>query len=227
MSTYPAEDGVVLRHEVVGNTGTAGSGVFSANDLGRTATHEVGHWLNLRHIWGDDYCGNDFVDDTPEAEEANYGCFNFPHNDFNGCGSDSAGEMFMNYMDYVDDGCMNIFTYGQAERMWAAIDGPRSGLKTSKGCEAVQPLGISNNVEIKTRIFPNPATDHINVSFNKSLDLAKISITDLTGRQIYSGAEIEINGQNTTLSIEQYPRGVYLLSVESKGITTTQKFIVQ
>ena len=77
-------------------------------NLGRTGTHEVGHWLNLRHIWGDGACGaDDFVADTPESDGANYGCAL-------GHVSCNTTDMVQNYMDYSDDGCMNLFTAGQA-----------------------------------------------------------------------------------------------------------------
>ncbi len=78
---------------------------------GRTATHEVGHWINLRHIWGDGACSaSDYVDDTPSASAANYGCPSHPHN------TCSSNDMFMNYMDYVDDACMYMFSEGQKTR---------------------------------------------------------------------------------------------------------------
>jgi hypothetical protein len=106
-------DGVVLRHDCTGSIGTA-----AANGrLGRTITHEVGHWLGLRHIWGDAECGSDGVDTTPIAFGPNYGvCWNdYPYN-LTSCGRDSldtSGEMFNNYMDYVDDQCMSMFTKGR------------------------------------------------------------------------------------------------------------------
>ena len=96
----------------------------------RTATHEVGHWLNLRHIWGDGPCGaDDFVADTPESDGSNFGC---------DLGSVSCGseDMVQNYMDYSDDGCMNVFSQGQGDRMQAlfAPGGTRAGILTSNGC---------------------------------------------------------------------------------------------
>ncbi len=107
--TQPETDGVVIRTTSFGRTGN----VDDPFDEGRTATHEVGHWLNLRHIWGDANCGNDFVGDTPTQDSPNVDCPSHPHSS---CGSN---DMFMNYMDYVDDDCMNIFTQGQATRMQA------------------------------------------------------------------------------------------------------------
>ncbi|MDZ4679617.1 MAG: fibronectin type III domain-containing protein [Saprospiraceae bacterium] len=100
---------------------------------GRTATHEVGHWLNLRHIWGDATCGNDLVDDTPVHNTSNTGCPNFPH--LSTC-TGTPVEMTMNYMDYTFDACMYMFTAGQKTRMQAvmAIGGSRFSLTTSPGC---------------------------------------------------------------------------------------------
>ena len=102
-------------------------------DRGRTATHEVGHWLNLRHIWGDANCGSDLVSDTPTQQTDNGGCPSFPHVT---CSNGSNGDMFMNYMDYTNDACMNIFTLGQKSRMQALFGtgGSRVGLVSSLGC---------------------------------------------------------------------------------------------
>lgn len=123
-----ATDGVVINYTAFGTTGTA----QSPFNKGRTATHEVGHWLNLRHIWGDATCGNDYVSDTPVHNTSNYGCPSHPKS--NSCGTNA--ELFMNYMDYTDDACMYMFTSGQKSRMQAlfASGGARASLKTSNGC---------------------------------------------------------------------------------------------
>ena len=104
---------------------------MSPYNKGRTATHEIGHWLNLRHIWGDATCGNDQVSDTPTHNGYNGGCPAYPH--YSTC-SGSPVEMTMNYMDYTDDACMYMFSTGQAARMQAALAGPRVSLTTSNGC---------------------------------------------------------------------------------------------
>jgi hypothetical protein len=123
-----ATDGVVINSTAFGTTGTA----TAPFNKGRTATHEVGHWLNLRHIWGDATCGNDFVTDTPVHNTSNYGCPSHPKT--NSCGT--SAEMFMNYMDYTDDACMFMFSSGQKARMQALFvtGGARESLKTSGGC---------------------------------------------------------------------------------------------
>jgi len=124
-------DGVVIGYKYFGNTGTA----VAPFNKGRTATHEVGHWLNLRHIWGDATCGSDLVSDTPTHNTSNYGCPSHPKS--NSCGT--TAEMFMNYMDYTDDACMYMFSTGQKTRMQALFGtgGARASLLTSNGCGTV------------------------------------------------------------------------------------------
>jgi hypothetical protein len=145
-------DGVVITYTAFGNMGTAASPF----NLGRTATHEVGHWLNLYHIWGDDSwlpesekCnGSDNVDDTPNQKEENYGRPTFPHIS---CNNGPNGDMFVNYMDYTDDGSMYMFTKGQVSRIEATLNGPRLSLTQSdaliceevKGKEAMARAGVS------------------------------------------------------------------------------------
>jgi hypothetical protein len=117
-----ATDGIVIDSKYFG---------LSANNsipynLGRTATHEVGHWMNLRHIWGDSSCGNDLVTDTPVAKTANYGVPIYPY--VSSC-IPKHNEMTMNYMDYTDDNGMYMFTNGQKSRMTILFvtGGARSG----------------------------------------------------------------------------------------------------
>jgi hypothetical protein len=116
-----ATDGVVIDDNAFGTIGSASAPFHK----GRTATHEVGHWLNLRHIWGDATCGNDQVGDTPLHNTANYGCPAAGH--LSTC-SGNPVEMTMNYMDYTDDACMYMFSSGQKGRMLAvfASGGPRN-----------------------------------------------------------------------------------------------------
>lgn len=129
-----ATDGVVLDYRYTGKTGAV-----APFNKGRTGTHEVGHYLNLRHIWGD-YSGcspDDLVADTPLQDQENYGCQTFPKTD--ACQPSAPGVMFMNYMDYSDDACLYMFTSGQKSRMRTALMGPRASLLTSPGCVPVTP----------------------------------------------------------------------------------------
>lgn len=104
---------------------------IGGSQKGRTLVHEVGHFLNLRHIWGDATCGNDSVADTPPAVNDNSNCPIFPRRPNNACGSGSIGEMYMNYMDYTNEFCRNMFSIGQVNRMLACLNstvGSRSNL---------------------------------------------------------------------------------------------------
>ncbi len=125
----PADtDGVVMGYNYFGRIGQ----VSAPFDLGRTTTHEVGHFLNLRHIWGDGGCSvDDFVSDTPTSDAPNYGC-NPSHVS---CGST---DMVQNYMDYSDDSCMNLFSQGQVDRMRVTLlpGGVRASLGASSKCGA-------------------------------------------------------------------------------------------
>lgn len=142
-----ATDGVVMGPQYFGSK-NGGSGFYLSApfDEGRTTTHEVGHFLNLRHIWGDANCGNDFVSDTPTHQTSNGGC---------PVGQSSCGsvDMVQNYMDYTNDSCMNLYTTGQKNRMRATLlnGGPRAALAASDKCGAVaQPTctdGIQNGTE--------------------------------------------------------------------------------
>ncbi len=142
----PSTDGVVMGPQYFGSS-AKGTGFYlnAPFDKGRTTTHEVGHFLNLRHIWGDGGCGvDDFVADTPESDAPNYNCVT----GHSSCGSE---DMVQNYMDYSDDACMNLFTLGQKNRMRTILDpgGSRHSLaqsdKTGGGgsCTAVIPTGIN------------------------------------------------------------------------------------
>ena len=119
-----SSDGVVINYLAFGTKGTA----QAPFNKGRTATHEVGHYLNLRHIWGDtpDCSGSDMVPDTPNCAGPNFGTPGFPRIS---CNNGPSGDMFMNYMDYTDDAAMFMFTTQQVLRMRTALETLRSGLK--------------------------------------------------------------------------------------------------
>lgn len=109
---------------------------------GRTATHEVGHWLNLLHVWGDGNCGSDQVDDTPTQEAANYNC---PSHPSPSC--ENNGDMFQNFMDYTNDACMNLFTTGQKNRMHATLNIERTESTNSNYCLfPYEDIGIVENI---------------------------------------------------------------------------------
>jgi hypothetical protein len=146
--TFPggaaAVDGLVLKYQATGRVGTLMAGA----NLGRTATHEIGHWLDLQHIWGGsanpvstDCTDGDLVNDTPNQQQASpfssTSCRTFPSVT---CSNGPNGDMFMNYMDYSADQCMNMFTAGQVVRMDAALHTARASILASQGL--VPPTGI-------------------------------------------------------------------------------------
>lgn len=112
-----ATDGVLLNYQVCNKNSAYGS-------YGRTLTHEIGHSLNLRHIWGDQICGSDMVDDTPMHTDRNSGC---PKGKTSGCNGVTTQDLFEDYMDYSDGGCQNLFTTGQNTRMQAVLNGSVNG----------------------------------------------------------------------------------------------------
>lgn len=182
-------DGVVIGYQYFGRI-SAGSPYH----YGRTATHEVGHWLNLRHIWGDDggaCSGSDQVADTPNAADANFGAI---VSSAISCSNGPRGDMTMNYMDYTDDRYMYMFTAGQVTRMQAAINGARVSLLTSNGLTNPTPFaadaGVSEIVSPRTVLFGN--TTNI---FNPEVVLKNYGSTTLTSCDILSNVD---GGANVT-----------------------------
>jgi hypothetical protein len=132
-------DGVVIDYQCFGRIGT----LMSSTQKGRTAVHEIGHWLGLAHLWGPSgTCGDDGVTDTPTQETANYGLPVYPH--VSACSPNQYGDMFMSYMDYSNDAAMNMFSVGQSERMNGFLYGYRASLLTSLG--GVAPGSVPSEV---------------------------------------------------------------------------------
>ena len=170
-------DGVVIGYNYFGTTGT----VSSPYDRGRTTSHEIGHWLNLRHISGDAVCGDDFCADTPpqkgnsnDGSGLNYGCPNYPFQ-VNGCGAGKSpnGEMFMNFMDYTDDACMSLFTNDQRTRMQTAMatDPLRMALANSNVCSLAPLKPVADFVANKTSVCPGTQISFTDLSLNNPTSL--------------------------------------------------------
>lgn len=219
-------DGVVVGTTNFGSVGN----VSAPYNKGRTATHEIGHFFNLIHTWGDATCGNDLVSDTPPAYEANFGCPTFPHNGNNSCGANSNGEMYMNYMDYTDDGCMVMFTTGQKNRMRAVLGsgGPRNSLTISNGC--TWPTGVTEVTNTPTiNVFPNPTNDHFYVS-NKETDFGKdfsFKIFNAIGQDVTSLVSISKETESRlSVNTKLMPNGTYFVKINSNSITITKSISI-
>ncbi|UII24622.1 choice-of-anchor J domain-containing protein [Fulvivirga maritima] len=146
-----ATDGVVIDYVAFGSADKFHGGDLASNyDLGRTTTHEIGHYLGLRHIWGDNTTcsGTDYVDDTPSQQNSTNSC---PSGILESCGS---RDMYENFMDYTNDACMNLFTEGQKERIRIVLENSprRASLKESPALLA--PVTVSNNLGIRNIITP-------------------------------------------------------------------------
>ena len=224
----PAEkDGVVIQYNVFGTTGD----LNTEFNKGRTATHEIGHWLGLKHLWGDASCGDDGIDDTPPQQSNNSYCPSFPRT--SSCSINSFGDMFMDYMDFTDDECMNMFTIGQRIEMRAqfAMGHARNSILNSAACDTVLtqagPLPIDTaGTEFKISIFPNPFASQVTISSNNATDIIgkKIKLYDATGK-IYLVKTLQ--SQKTLISLYNIPAGVYFLKVDGIKRSSVYKLIKQ
>lgn len=202
-ATFPggsaALDGVVIGYNYFGTVGT----LSPPYNKGRTATHEVGHWLWLYHIWGDDNgsCGgSDLIGDTPNQALEFYGCPTYPQLD--ACSSVSPGVMFMNYMDYTDDACMNLFTQGQLVRINSALDGPRVPIKTSNG-----------HIDVSGTPICTFKADSLSIEYNNPVHFSDLSAGIPTSWQwtFTGGSPSSSTSQNPTVT---YPTpGVYTVKL--------------
>ena len=181
-------DGVVFSPQYCGSKDYNDGSFYLSSpfDEGRTCTHEVGHYLNLRHIWGDGDCSaSDYVGDTPSAEAANYSCPSHPKV------SCSSNDMFMNYMDYVDDACMVMFSEGQEARMWACLNSSRSDLGTSGTTADTEAPSTPSNLASSSITGTS-----VNLTWNASTDN-----TDVTAYNIYEGGSLLASTSSTSYTI--------------------------
>lgn len=224
----PQKDGVVILYSSL----PGGSAV--PYDKGRTATHEVGHWLNLRHIWGDRNCGNDYIDDTPTQQTYNFGCPTFPHVT---CNNGPNGDMFMNYMDYTDDGCMFMFTKGQGNRSDAlfASGGARVSILSSNGCGAntriVQTQSPSFTVADESsvrlskdlKVYPSPVRSVLTIELaNYFGGQQTVRFFNLMGQQVL---QANITQSSAKINVANLTRGIYLIKVGEGKEEKLQRFI--
>lgn len=210
------EEGVVIDYRAWGTVGEAANN--QPNHLGKTAVHEFGHYFNLEHIWGPNggCSDDDGVTDTPPQDQESGGCPTFPT--FDNCTTSGDGIMFMNYMDYVDDNCMTLFTQGQVQRMQAAVAGPRASLTSSTMCFK---LSVNNVPDADFVITPNPANDWITIKLQRNVDFHVDVVNSMGSVVIKANAE-----RLASLSVAHLPAGVYSVKVTCDNKTTTEKIII-
>lgn len=218
----PADkDGLVINVTAFGT-----ENVSPPYNMGRTVVHEVGHWMGLKHIWGDTYCGDDLVDDTPKQGGFTSGC---PTSFRSSCDNGTTGDMYMNYMDFTNDACMNLFTAGQAERMLTLFQagGPKNSFLTSKGLndpwleEALITQAVPTDVTLI--IYPNPAKNDLLINFTNDNWIGKeMKLISINGSIIQ---KIKITSKNQKINISRFAPGIYILQSENGEQKLKEKFI--
>ena len=184
-------DGVVIDYEHFG----VDLNSTSPYNLGRTGTHEVGHYFNLEHTFYAGCSDWDDCDDTPAISSPTYGCPDFPQE------SCQSVNMTMNYMDYADDACMYMFTLCQSELMMDALLTYRPNLIADTDCSvSVQ------EVDADILIYPNPVTNWLNIDVKNSV----VSLFDIYGRKILSKHIIN----DTFINMSDFPSGTYILYID-------------
>jgi hypothetical protein len=216
-------DGIWCFAKVIGSNILFPSGIYGSPLVeGRTLTHEVGHYLGLRHIWGDGACATDYCDDTPPAATQNTGVpSSYPLN-IGTCSSPTNspdGEMFMNFMDYPWDPYKYMFTTDQTIRMQTAMmNSPfRNQLGTHNLCSVS--LGLNDvNINNIITIYPNPAKTELNLNIFHN-EKIEASISNLLGQVL-----IKTKNQNH-IDISDLSNGFYIITISQGKLNQIQKFI--
>lgn len=208
-------DGIVINTSAFGAIGRGGN-----YSMGRAAVHEAGHWLGLKHIWGDADCGDDGIADTPPQSGYTVGC---PGGFRSSCSNGNTGDMYMNYMDYTADACMNLFTQEQKKKMRACFDegGPRASLLQSKALqlpwpeEGALPEAAPSGGGL---LYPNPAGNEINLALGAERIGQTVHIFNGSGVMVQS---IQISTALQKVNLSSFRAGIYFV----KGEGFSQKFI--
>lgn len=222
-------DGVVVTYTAFGNIGT----VTAPSVLGRTTTHEVGHWMGLFHIWGDDQdcTGSDSIADTPNASVASQSdcqvLLNSCNNEDAYWGSFDPNDMVQNYMDYSHDSCMNMFSLGQKARIMSFLytDSARFALFSSPGgCNGVG-IGESPSFGQYFTVYPNPTDGIVNVSYFGTWNPEMtIEVMDITGKVV---ATYNVTSYSYQLDMSMLAAGVYTMKFIGTSDVATKKIVLQ
>lgn len=212
-----AVDGIAISPTVFGTVGA----VYAPYNKGRTATHEVGHWLGLRHIWGDTYCGDDNIDDTPPQRSSTRNC---PTGVVVTCDNNPSGNMYTNYMDFTDDACLNLFTLGQKAEMrnLFQLGSARYALLFSKGItgtpikESAKPVEEPTLVIPAAKVYPNPTSSFVTIDIGGNQALLGKMITvqnhlgQLAMRSLVTKSQVQLN-------VQSLQDGVYFIRIEGEA----------
>ncbi|MDA7803169.1 zinc-dependent metalloprotease [Crocinitomix sp.] len=218
-------DGVVMQYQAFGsnNPNPLIAGGSPIEVLGRTTTHEVGHYLGLRHIWGDGDCSEqDGIDDTPNmVTQSSQDCDIVK----NTCVDDIADlgdlpDMVENYMDYSAESCQNSFTLGQANMMRAIIENERIDL-----VEDNPVLGIRNESQeaFELSLYPNPTSGIVTVSFQGMDSGTDVIVLSETGQIVQAH---NLKGQLSTITLENLVSGLYFIQVQNELGLRVEKLVV-
>lgn len=217
-SSNAATDGLVISFNACGSIDDGNFDLDPDYNKGRTATHEIGHYLGLRHIWGDvTGCGGtDYVEDTPNQAGPTQYC---PQQSVSDACSDS--KMFQNFLDYTDDACMNLFTRGQVERMIVVLENSprRASLLTSTGLLPPEP--VPNDLGIR-EIF-SPTESECIADITPTAEIKNYGNNNVTSARI----SLRINGtivetKDFTLSLQplDFTTIDFSLHTLNKGMNT-------
>lgn len=216
----PAEDGIVIDPAFFGTSGS----VSPPYHLGRTLTHEIGHYFNLFHLWGPGGEGScmedDEVADTPLQSVTYVG--ECPFGPQFSCGTP---DMYMNYMNFTDDACMALFTTGQKARMLAALHGPRAGLLFSDGC--IPASAVDNREDrLQFKLFPNPGSRQVTILLPPALHFpVRLLLLDPSGR-ILQQQTLNTAGSYQLDLPSALPDGFYLIKMDDGSEIFTKKLII-